>query len=215
MEYHNQQIVWFYQACQVLLRFLFRLFFKIKVKGFWHVPQNRTLIIASNHQSYIDPPAVGSFIRSRPLRFMARKTVFDVPYLGGLITKLGAFPIKRGKFDLTGMNIMVNLLKNGQAVLIFPEGTRTYNGNMRPVQPGIGMIAYKAKADILPVYLNGFYNAWPRQKKLPKLFQKLSITYGKPINLDHFYKQKASGRVYREIAKTVEEAIHRLKDSTI
>ncbi|MCK4666320.1 1-acyl-sn-glycerol-3-phosphate acyltransferase [Candidatus Dependentiae bacterium] len=211
MKYRKQQSNFFYMIARFILTVIYNLFFKVETHGAWRIPKEGGMILASNHQSYLDPTGLGTFVRKRRLRFMARETVFQVAVLKRVILWLGAFPIKRGKFDLTGMNIMINLLKEGEVVVMFPEGTRSHTGKILPIQPGIGIIAHKARVPIIPVYIDGFYNAWPRHNLFPRLFKKLKLIYGYPIHFDELYKQKASGKIYREIAKIVEENIHKLE----
>ena len=211
MKYRKQQSKLFYMIARVILAAFFKLFFRVVAHGAWRIPKEGGMILASNHQSYIDPPGIGTFVKRRRVRFMAREKVFSVLILKQVILWLGAFPIKRGKFDLTGMNIMINLLKEGEVVAMFPEGTRSHTGELLPIQAGIGIIAHRAKVPIIPVYIDGFYNAWPRHNFLPKLFKKLKLVYGYPIHFDELYKQKASGKIYRKIASIVEENIKKLE----
>ncbi|MDD3626575.1 MAG: lysophospholipid acyltransferase family protein [bacterium] len=191
---------------------IFKLLFHIKAYCRWRIPKRGGIIIASNHQSYIDPPAVGSCVFHRPFFFMARDNIFDIPVLGRFIVWLGAFPIKRGKFDLAGMNLMISLLKKGKAVVMFPEGTRSWNGDLLPLQPGIGIIAHKAQVPILPVYIEGFYKAWPRHNLFPRFLRPVRVIYGDPIDLYDLYSKKPSGEIYREITRRVEEKIFQLRE---
>ncbi len=125
-----------------------------EVRGRERVPMSGPLIVASNHVSYMDPPMVGSATR-RELHFLAKQELFRVPLLGPLIRSFNAIPIRRGMADLTGMARAMDVLKRGEALLVFPEGTRSRDGELHPARPGIGMLACASDATIVPAYISG------------------------------------------------------------
>lgn len=138
------------------------------------------LLVACNHASLLDPPALGSLL-PRPLRFMAKQELFAVPVLGRLIAWLGAIPIARGGADRRAVFAIAASLQKGNAVLIFPEGTRTSDGNLQKPKTGIGWLAANIQDSlILPVYIAGTYQAWPRHRALPRL-GRVQIHIGKPV----------------------------------
>ncbi|MFI5370699.1 MAG: lysophospholipid acyltransferase family protein [Candidatus Eisenbacteria bacterium] len=125
-----------------------------EVRGRERVPRDGALIIASNHISYADPPMVGAATR-RQLHFLAKQELFAVPVLGPAIRSVNAIPIRRGMADLTGMARAMEVLKRGEALLVFPEGTRSRDGELHAARPGVGMLAVSGDAVILPAYISG------------------------------------------------------------
>ena len=125
-----------------------------EVTGLAHVPQAGGVIVASNHGSFWDPPVLG-VVLPRPLRFMTRSSFFAVPLFGALIRSLGAFPVRKGTADLSGLRAAEAALARGEALLVFPEGGRMKDGRLHPALPGLGLIAARTRAPILPVYVSG------------------------------------------------------------
>lgn len=140
-----------------------------------HVPMTGKLCIIANHQSFLDPPLIAAGIR-RHICFMARDTLFKGLF-GWHISHLNAFPISHDKSPLAGIKETLKRLKDEQAVLIFPEGTRTEDGNLGEFHKGIISVARRSKAPILPCVIKGAYKAWPRQSKFPKPY-KVAIAFG-------------------------------------
>ncbi len=157
---------------RALFRSFFRLFWRCTVKGSENIPGTGGVIIAPNHASYADPPLVGSSMK-RPLYFMAKKELFDMPVLGFLIRRTNAFPVSRGRQDIGSVRFAEALLKDGRPLLIFPEGTRTRTGAFGKARPGVAMIACHARVPVVPVrVVNSFYLG---------SFRKLTVIFGKPV----------------------------------
>ena len=140
--------------------------FQIRIDGIGNVPREGGVILACNHQSFLDPVLVGMRL-PREIHFMARRSLFRNPVFGALIVALNAFPIQRDSRDVKGVKETIARLRAGNALLIFPEGTRTRDGNIAPVKAGIGMIAKRAAVPIVPVLIEGAYKVWPRNRILP------------------------------------------------
>ena len=124
------------------------------VKGREHIPRSGGLIVASNHISFWDPPLVGAAIR-REVHFLAKEELFSTPLLGPMIRSLNAIPIRRGVADLSGMSRAIAALRDGGALLMFPEGSRMRDGELHPARPGVGMMAVHADVPIVPCYISG------------------------------------------------------------
>jgi 1-acyl-sn-glycerol-3-phosphate acyltransferase len=152
------------------LLFIFRAIglalFQVRLYGIENVPRKGGVILACNHQSFFDPVLVGMGL-PREIHFMARRSLFNNPVFGALIVVLNAFPISRDSRDVKGVKESIARLQSGCALLIFPEGTRTRDGNVAPVKAGIGMIAKRAAVPIVPVLIEGAYKVWPRNRILP------------------------------------------------
>ncbi|MCB1204948.1 MAG: 1-acyl-sn-glycerol-3-phosphate acyltransferase [Verrucomicrobiae bacterium] len=140
------------------------------------------LLIVSNHVSFLDPPFIGAAFRE-PLFYFARKTLFDHPVANFLFTRVNAIPVNQEKPELSALKLVINLLKEGKKVLIFPEGERTLDGKIKSEgEPGVGMIVCKAGVPVLPVRLFGPEKALPRgSKKLKR--HPVTLAVGEPIDL--------------------------------
>jgi 1-acyl-sn-glycerol-3-phosphate acyltransferase len=143
------------------------------------IPDTGPVVILSNHQSHFDPVLVGAASR-RPLSFLARKTLFRGPF-GLLIRSLNAIPLDREGAGVAGLREVVRRLKDGEATLVFPEGTRTHDGQIGPFRPGFGVLVRRSKATIVPVGIAGAYQAWPRSKLLPRA-GRVTLHVGRPIS---------------------------------
>ena len=125
-----------------------------EVSGREQVPPAGGLVIASNHISFWDPPLIGSAL-PRECHFLAKEELFATPVLGPLIRGLHAIPIRRGLADLSGMSRAIEVLKSGEALLMFPEGSRMRDGELHPARPGVGMMAVSANVPIVPCFISG------------------------------------------------------------
>lgn len=166
---------------QLLARNFFRLFYRVKVHGKDNIPKDKGVLLCSNHIHYLDPPLVGCFLK-REIRFMAKAELFEAPILKHLIPKLGAFPINRGQSDRKAMRTGLKLLKEGEMVGVFPEGTRSKTGQLKEGLAGVGFFALRSDAAIVPCAVIGPY----------KLFKTVHIIYGEPLNIDQLKEEKAS-----------------------
>jgi 1-acyl-sn-glycerol-3-phosphate acyltransferase len=125
-----------------------------EVKGRERVPRERGLIVASNHISFWDPPMVGAAL-PRECFFLAKEELFSTPVLGPLIRSVNSIPIRRGLADLSGLSRATEVLRQGNALLMFPEGSRMRDGELHPARPGVGMMAVGADVPILPCFISG------------------------------------------------------------
>ncbi|MBS1727043.1 MAG: 1-acyl-sn-glycerol-3-phosphate acyltransferase [Armatimonadetes bacterium] len=159
--------------------FFFRLGGGFDSTGTENIPMTGPVIFAPIHVSHVDPPAVACGCKRR-LRFMAKADLFDHKFFGGLIRSLGAFPVNRGEGDTESVKVTIALLNSGEAVLVFPEGTRGDGKTMLPVQRGVSMLAKKTNAQVVPVALIGTVKRWPKGASKPKR-SKVLVVYGKPF----------------------------------
>jgi len=166
------------------------------------------LLIVSNHVSFLDPPFIGSAFRE-PIYYFARKTLFDHPVANFLFTRVNAIPVNQDKPELSALKLVINLLKDGERVLIFPEGERTLDGKlMTEGEPGVGMIVCKANVPVLPVRLFGPEKALPRgSKKLKR--HPATLAVGEMIALDDLVNDEtlSSKDRYQAIANRIMAAI--------
>lgn len=166
----------FYRAARAIFGPVFRLIFRVRVNGLENVPAEGGILIASNHISMLDPILLGATI-GRPIRFMAKSSLFRIPLLHGLLNLLGAFPINRGSADPASLRTAINSIKEGDAVGIYPQGTRYKKKDPRETETrsGAGLIVYRAGCGVLPVSIKTKgYNVVP--------FRRVYINIGKPLS---------------------------------
>ena len=144
----------YYSVARTLASGAFGLIAGWEVNGRERVPREGGLIIASNHISFWDPPMVGAAL-PRECFFMAKEELFSTPVLGRFIRSVNSIPIRRGMADLSGLSRATEVLRNGKALLMFPEGSRMRDGELHPARPGVGMMAVTAGVPILPGFISG------------------------------------------------------------
>jgi 1-acyl-sn-glycerol-3-phosphate acyltransferase len=170
------------------------------------------LLIVSNHVSFLDPPFIGGAFKE-PLFYFARKTLFDHPVANFLYTRVNAIPVNQDKPELSALKLVINLLKDGERVLIFPEGERTLDGKLKTEgEPGVGMIVCKANVPVLPVRLFGPGKALPRgSKKLKR--HPVTLAVGEIIALDDLVNDESLSpkERYQAIANRIMGAIGSLE----
>ena len=175
------KIAWYWTArlgCAVFCAIVFRL----RVRGRENVPRGGAYILAGNHQSYLDPVFCGVGIRRR-LCYVARDSLYRFKLFGWLIRSLDAIPIGRDKADIAAMKMIIARLQQGEAVCLYPEGTRTHDGRIVPVKAGFGLLCRRSQAAVVPVLVDGAFECWPRQKRLftPG---RVTIWYGKTLEAE-------------------------------
>jgi 1-acyl-sn-glycerol-3-phosphate acyltransferase len=188
-----------------------KIFGRMKAYNVENMPRKGGVILAPNHVSFIDPPAVGSGIRFRPVRFMAKIELFKIPVLGFLIRAVGSFPVRQNTADRTAIRKALELLEKGELVCIFPEGTRSPDGKLTEAQPGLGMVALKSRVPIVPAALIGTDRMLPRHSFFLH-FAKVRIVYGKPITFDDLYDKGMDREAIAEVGKRVMAAIAELQE---
>jgi 1-acyl-sn-glycerol-3-phosphate acyltransferase len=162
-----------YSVSRLLLDGLLVLLSGWKVRGREHIPRTGGLIVASNHISYMDPPLIGT-AAIRELHYLAKEELFRQPLLGPLIRAFHAIPIRRGMADLSGLARAIEVLKGGDALIMFPEGSRMRDGELHPARPGVGMLAVGGDAKIVPCFISG--SDRPNQWFLRRV--KLRVSFG-------------------------------------
>ncbi len=169
-----------------------------KVQGQEYIPREGAFILAPNHISYFDPPLVGSFAPRR-VHFFAKQELFKVPVLGFLIKRTNVHPVKRGVFDRGAITTAIKILKAGNPLAVFPEGTRGACGKFLAPKPGIGMIARKAEVPIIPCYIEGSEALWPCLLRK----RRLRICYGPAISSEWICSLPESKEAWLKIADEV------------
>jgi 1-acyl-sn-glycerol-3-phosphate acyltransferase len=190
--------MWFWRSLRAVARFLFRIVLDVKISGQPNVPPQGACIIASNHLSWTDVPLVPAFMR-RPAVYMAKEELF-YGKMGWLVRLLGAFPVKRGEADRQSLRTADTLLKAGKILIIFPEGTRSKIHQMAKGHEGLGMIALRSGAPVIPVAITGSEHA------LKKFRPPVTVTFGEPMIL-----QPKGNKITREdIEEATAAVMHRI-----
>jgi len=167
-----------YRFCYLLSSLLAKTVFSYRAFGQENIIEKGPAIMAANHQSYLDPPLVGITCRNE-LYFLARKTLFEKKLLGSLISRVNAMPVDLARGDLVAVRTIINLLKEGHRTVIFPEGTRSLDGNIQQARPGIGMIIAKTLVPVVPIRIFGSFEAWPKGGKIRP--HPVTVVVGKPM----------------------------------
>jgi len=187
-----------YRASYFLASFLYRILFGIRAKGQKLVPQEGGFILASNHVSYLDPPAIGVSC-PRKLNYMARHDLFKVPLLGGWLKRVGVFAVKRNSADFAALKKAIRLVQGGEGLLVFPEGRRQSGGVFGAAEAGVGFIALRSKAPVIPVFVKGTDKVLPKGAKFIR-FNKIRISFGRPVCFDgNMPYQDVADKIMQEI----------------
>ena len=193
--------VW-YQICRGTMWILLELLFRVRHRGRKNIPRKGPALIFSNHQSYIDPPAVGIGVFRR-MNYLAKQGLFTSKFFGWLIRSVDAIPLDQEGIGFQGIKETLKRLRNGEMVLIFPEGRRSLDGELAPFRTGYVNIAVKSGATIVPTAIDGAWAAFPPQNKYPNLFKpSIRVEYGAPITPSDY-------------ANLSEEELHRLVESRV
>lgn len=171
-----------YKCCRVAAKWYFIIFHGLSWKGLEHVPHTGPCIFAANHQSYYDPPAISGALWVRHVDFIAKAGLFTFKPFAWLIRSLNSIPIKGSAADTGSIREVVARLQQGRATLIFPEGSRSPDGLMQPMQRGVLLLVRKAKCPVVPVAIDGAHRAWPRGRGFPMPWSaRIRLRFGEPI----------------------------------
>ncbi len=199
-----------YQFSTRLFKLFLLIWNRLSIRGAENIPDNGGVLIASNHASFLDPPVVGVGYRGRPIHFMARDTLWNSKFGTWWMSKVGCIPVSRGTGDVKALKLTIKALKEGKAVSMFPEGTRTEDGELQEAKGGIGFIIEKSECVVVPAYIDGTYKAHPKGSKGIKPI-KVHITFGKPITQADFQALGSGREAYDRHAALIMERIAELK----
>jgi 1-acyl-sn-glycerol-3-phosphate acyltransferase len=205
-----------YEACYWAVFFLYVIGLSLRVTGRRHVPPRGAVLIVANHQSFLDPVAVGLGIR-RHIHYLARKTLFANPVFGLWLRVVNCVPIDQEGVGKDGIRNILARLEAGHPVLVFPEGERSEDGRLHPLRPGIGLLVKRVRVPIVPAGVAGAFDAWPRHRAWPlfaPLFlapsgRRVAVAYGPPrdpATLDGLSREQVLAVLYDDIAAAVKEA---------
>ncbi|KZZ86434.1 MULTISPECIES: lysophospholipid acyltransferase family protein [Bacillaceae] len=170
-----------YQFGKNLVLVLFKPIYRMEVHGRENFPKSGSVLLCSNHIDNLDPPIVGA-CTPRMVHFMAKEELFTIPVLGKILLKVGAFPVKRGLSDREALRKGLKVLKDGEVLGLFPEGTRSKDGQLGKGLAGAGFFALRSDALIVPCAVVGPY----------KPFKKVRIYFGKPLDASEYRERKVT-----------------------
>jgi 1-acyl-sn-glycerol-3-phosphate acyltransferase len=188
-----------------LSRLIGRLFFRLRIIHPERMIQAGPVILAMNHQSYLDPPLAG-IACDRAIYFLAKRTLTDVPVLGWLLPKLNVIPVNQEGIDRSALKALIRVLKSGNAALVFPEGARTLDGNLQPAQAGVGLVISKTLAPVVPMRIFGAHEALPRGGG-GLHFVPITIVVGEPIFFTETDLQSSGKDLYGRLSQRVMDAV--------
>ncbi|MCS6771327.1 MAG: 1-acyl-sn-glycerol-3-phosphate acyltransferase [Kiritimatiellae bacterium] len=203
-----------YRICRFLLTAFFKLYNRFEVAGASNIPCEGGVLLAANHASFLDPPALGCAAAGRFVRYLARDTLFSNPKVGSFLLRLAAVPISRDKGDVAALKKAISLLKSGECVGLFPEGTRSPDGRLQPAKPGVGFLVAKAGVPVVPAYIDGTFRALSRHHKWIRP-AKIRVVFGSPIQPAEWESMPEAKDRYERIGALVMSRIAELapKDS--
>jgi 1-acyl-sn-glycerol-3-phosphate acyltransferase len=194
-----------YRMFKAILRGTALVGFDFKAYGVKHIPMRGGVLIVANHQSYLDPAVLGINIR-RPCSFLAKSELFENRIFGGTIRRLNAFPVRQGEGDVGAVRETIRRLQDGHILMMFPEGGRTEDGRIAPMQGGVGLIVRRAgpNVKVVPAAIYGAYEAWPKHRKVPRC-GKVRVKYGPAMSLADLKASKVVERIDGEIRRLFAE----------
>ncbi len=185
--------------------------FRYKAFGTQNIPKSGSAILASNHTSYADPFFVGLGVVRR-INYLAKKELFKNKLNSYFLRNLfRTIPIDREQMERATLRTIYRLLNANEILLMFPEGTRSFDGKLQEAKIGIGMIAYNTQVPVIPVYVNGSHEILPRNAKRV-YFKRCSVYFGPPVELNQFYREQKSKELYKAISEKIMEAIAKLEE---
>lgn len=205
----------FYLGCHYFLSSLSKAVFSTRVLHAERVPAVGPAILACNHLSFGDPPLIGSCLR-RPVTFLARESLFATPGFSHLIRSLNAVPVDRDGGGASGLRTVMGRLQAGSAVLLFPEGTRSPDGNLQPFRSGIGLMAIRCEAPVIPIRIFGMYEAWGRHLKFPRP-HPVTVKFGQPLTFRRLREEAVVAdkrrlkAIYEEASQEILQAVTQLQ----
>lgn len=188
---------------------LARIFFRFRVVHRERRILKGPVILAMNHESYLDPPLAG-IASGREVYFLTRDTLLDQPFLGWLLPRLNVIPVDQEGNDRSALKALIKLVKSGRATVVFPEGARTLDGKLQPALPGLGFVIAKTLAPVLPMRIFGAHEALPRGGGSLRL-RCLTIVIGEPIYFTAADLEPRSKELYARLSERVMNAIAALQ----
>ena len=197
---HKRKYTLLYTIIVFLYGLLVKLLFFMKIEGRENVPKDRNCILMGNHQCLLDPVTLALCVPDREIHFMGKKELFENKVLGWVFRQVHGFPVDRGNMDMGAIRTAMGVLKAGETLGIFPEGTRSKSGHMLPLLGGASLLALKSGCDVVPVYIEGHY----------KPFRRMVVHVGKPIEMADLRAGRMNKETCDALTERMEAAFARL-----
>jgi 1-acyl-sn-glycerol-3-phosphate acyltransferase len=200
-----------YRLAWIFFRTLYLTCFRCRYLYPERVPLEGPVILAANHASFLDPPLIGAGF-NRMVNYLARNTLFDAPVVGALLRSWKVVPVDREGGGGAGLKAILDRLIDGGIILLFPEGTRTSDGELRPARAGIGLAVIKSDAPVVPVRIFGTFEAYGRHMKIPRL-RRVAVKYGHPLDFQELRTEAKTcskprlKEIYQQVADEIMAAI--------
>lgn len=201
--------LWYWSGYYLTL-IIARLFFSFRVRNRARRILEGPVIVAMNHESFLDPPLAG-VASGREVYFLARKDLLDVPLLGAILPRLNVVPVDQEGTDRSALKALIRLLKSGRGTVVFPEGARTLDGALQPALPGLGFVIAKTLAPVVPMRIFGAHEALPRGQGRLR-FRPITVVIGEPIRFTAADLEPRNKELYARLSIQVMNAIAALKD---
>lgn len=179
-----------------LYRIVSKLLFFVRIEGMENIPKDRNCVLMGNHQCILDPFMLALCTPDREIHFMGKKELFSNRFFTWFFTRLHGFPVDRGNMDMNAIRTALAVLKDGDTLGIFPEGTRSKSGHMLPLLGGASMLALRSRCDVVPVYIDGRYRP----------FQRMTVRVGKPLEIADLHAQRVTKETCEELTHRMETA---------
>ena len=213
----REQTINFVHSCKDSNRFrrgfravsvLFNLTGGLESVGRAYLPKENSFLLLANHVSFIDPFVIAT-AANQEFHFMVRDDALSWPFVGSMLDFFNGYPVKRGTPDLSALKHTINLLNSGQRVMLFPEGTRSLDGQLGKPVDGIGFIVKQVNVPVIPAFIGGAEKILPRHSFLPQL-AKVTVSFGSPLDFSHLADEPRRQQ-YTLIGKEVMSAIADLR----
>ncbi len=195
-------------------RSIFRVVFDCRIYHADRVPLCGPALLAANHASFMDPPLIGSSL-NRETHYLARNTLFRFPIFKNILNYINVIPVDRGGKSPKGLRTVANSLKDGNSVILFPEGTRSHDGHLLSAKSGVGLLAIKSEAPVVPIRVFGTFESYGRHMKWPRP-RRVQIKMGHPLWLKELREESKTAskertkQIYQEAADQIMAAIEAL-----
>ena len=189
-----------YTIVVFLYYILVKLVFFMRFEGRENIPKDKNVILMGNHQCLLDPVTLALCARDREIHFMGKKELWNNRLLGWVFTQVHGFPVDRGNMDMGAIRTAMGVLKGGETLGIFPEGTRSRDGYMLPLLSGASMLALRSGCEVIPVYIDGRY----------KPFRRMTVRVGRAVEMDDLRAGRVTKESCDELTGRIEEEFYAL-----
>ena len=204
------QMTPFYGFCHYLCKGLYDACFRGEVIGTGYIPTTGPFLIASSHASLLDPPIVGCQV-SRQMRFFARKTLWNTSAFSWWLNQVETIPVDRDSGDVAAIRRVLQALQENRAIVLFPEGTRSPDGQLQKPKAGVGLMACKTGVPVVPCRVYGSYEAFGKGVKIPRLGTPVSVVFGPPIPASEYDAPGAGKERYQIASQHIMDRIAALR----